>query len=94
MLQCGKPFFARNTTSYKIRKMGLYFSHLLYFVTKLHTFIKLRVLFPTVLINFRNSKICPIGEWSIIRRKLISVTTFNIIILWSTSQAPTHGSML
>ena len=66
MLQCGKPFFARNTTVYKIRKCrGTIFLILLYFATKLPNFTKLGVLFPTVLINFPDSNGCLIEEWSI-----------------------------
>ncbi len=36
-------------------------------VTKLHNFTKFRMLFPAVLMNFPNSKVCLIGEWSIDR---------------------------
>ena len=36
-----------------------------YFLTKLHYFAKFRMLFPAVLINIPNSKVCLKGEWSI-----------------------------
>ena len=38
-----------------------------YFATKLHNCTKIRILFPAVLINFPNSKVCLIGERSIHR---------------------------
>ena len=41
------------------------FHILRYFSTKLHNFTKLMMLFPAVLMNFPNSKVCLIGEWSI-----------------------------
>ncbi len=36
-----------------------------YFATKLHNFTKFMMLFPAVLMNFPNSEVCLIGEWSI-----------------------------
>ncbi len=39
------------------------FHILRYFATKLHNSIKLMMLFPAVLMNFPNSKVCPIGKW-------------------------------
>ncbi len=43
-----------------------YILHILrYFATKLHNFTKFMMLFPAVLMNFPNSKVCLIGEWSI-----------------------------
>ena len=41
------------------------FHILQYFATKLHNCMKFRMLFPAVLIDFQNSKVCLIGEWSI-----------------------------
>ena len=41
------------------------FHILRYFSTKLHNFTKFMMLFPAVLMNFSNSKVCLIGEWSI-----------------------------
>ena len=41
------------------------FHILLYFTTKLHNFTKFMMLFPAVLTNFPNSKVCLIGEWFI-----------------------------
>ena len=35
------------------------------FSTKLHIFTKFMMLFPAVLMNFPNSEVCLIGEWSI-----------------------------
>ena len=35
------------------------------FVTKFHNCIKFRMLFPAALIDFPNSKVCAIEEWSI-----------------------------
>ena len=43
---------------------GLYFPHFTIFLTKLHHFTKFRMLFPTVLMNIPNSKVCLKGEWS------------------------------
>ena len=40
------------------------FHTLRYFSTKLHNFTKLMMLFPAVLIDFPNSNVCLIGEWS------------------------------
>ncbi len=39
------------------------------FQTKLHSFTKLMMLFPAVLMNFPYSKVCLIGEWSIYVKK-------------------------
>ena len=45
---------------------GLYVLHILqYFATELENRRKFRVLFPAVLIDFPNSKVCLIGEWSV-----------------------------
>ena len=66
MLQYGKPFsrvIQQYTNSQASWDSILLI--LLYFATKLYNFTKLRVLFPTVLINFPNSKVCLIGKWSI-----------------------------
>ncbi len=41
------------------------FNILQYFATKLHNFTKFMMLFPAVLMNLPNSKVCLIGEWSI-----------------------------
>ena len=41
------------------------FHILRYFATNLHDFTKFMTLSPAVLMNFPNSKVCPIGEWSI-----------------------------
>ncbi len=41
------------------------FHILRYFSTKLHNFTKFRMFFQAVLMNFPNSKVCLIGEWSI-----------------------------
>ena len=43
------------------------FHILKYFATKLDNCMKFRVLFPAVLIDFPNSKVCLIGEWSIVK---------------------------
>ena len=37
-----------------------------YFSTKRHNFTKFMMLIPAVLMNFPNSKVCLIGEWSIV----------------------------
>ena len=44
---------------------GYIFHILKYFTTKLDNCIKFRMLFPAVLIDFPNAKVCLIGEWSI-----------------------------
>ena len=44
------------------------FHILRYLATKLHNFTKFMMLFPAVLMNFPNSKVCLIGEWSIVAR--------------------------
>ena len=38
-----------------------------YFATKLDNCMKFRMLFPAVLIDFPNLKVCPVGEWSIMK---------------------------
>ncbi len=50
-------------------------SHDTYFSTKLHNFTKFRMLFPAVLMNFPNSKVFLIGEWSISRLKQLLIVT-------------------
>ncbi len=40
------------------------YQNLRYFSTKLHYFTKFRMRIPAVLMNFLNSKVCLIGEWS------------------------------
>ena len=42
------------------------------FATKRHNFTKFRMLFPAVLMNIPNSKVCLEGEWSIDILKQIS----------------------
>ena len=43
-----------------------YIFHILqYIVTKLDNGMKFRILLPAVLVDFPNSKVCLIGEWSI-----------------------------
>ena len=45
---------------------GLYFLYILkYFATKLNNCMTFRKLFPAVLIDVPNSKVCLIGEWPI-----------------------------
>ena len=52
-------------------ELGKFTSHdcifhiLRYFSTKLHNFTKFMMLFPAVLMNFPNSEVCLIGQWSI-----------------------------
>ena len=49
-----------------------YIFHILqYFVTKHQNFANLRMLFPTVLMNFSNSKVSLVGEWSIFVRIIV-----------------------
>ena len=48
---------------------GLCFLILQYFATKLDNCMKFRMLFPAVLIDFPNSNVCVIGEWSIKLKK-------------------------
>ena len=50
------------------------------FATKLHDFTKLKVLFSTVLINFPNSKVCLIGEWSINTTKFNLPQVYRVIV--------------
>ena len=47
-----------------IQKYFCIFHILRYFSSKLHNFTKFMMLFPAVLMNFPNSKVCLIWEWS------------------------------
>ena len=61
-------FSARNTKAYKIckRHRGIYLRILQYSTTKFHNITKFRMLFSAVPIDFPNSRVCVIGNWSII----------------------------
>ena len=73
MLQCGKPFplAIQNYAKYANFK-GLYFPHFTIFCNKTSQLkYKLRILFLDVQINFPNSKVCIIEEWSVVRNSLL-----------------------
>ena len=47
------------------------------FATKLHNFTKFRMLFPAVLTNIPNSKVCLKGEWSTeILQQILSLSQY------------------
>ena len=67
ILKCGNAFPRVMQKFTKFANSHDCIFHILrYFATKLHNFTKFRMLFPAVLMNFPDSKVCQlIGEWSI-----------------------------
>ncbi len=58
---------------YYARKSVVFSTFYDIFSTKLHNFTKFMMLFPAVLMNFPNSTVCLIEEWSIRTRKLRNI---------------------
>ena len=62
---CIPLYYARKSIQNSQTSHDCIFHILRYFSTKIHHFTKFMMLFPSVLINFPNSEVCLIGEWSI-----------------------------
>ena len=81
-------FSACNTKVYKICKIhrGIYLHILQYSTTKLHKFTKVRMLFSAVSIDFPNSRVRVIGNWSI-------VAVLIVLFVLRHHHHTTHSSM-
>ena len=67
--KCYPHFHSGNAFPCVIQKCTKFanFTFYNFFSTKLDNSMKFRMLFPAVLIDFPNSNVCLIGEWSIVR---------------------------
>ena len=83
--KCGNAFPRVIQKYTKIAASHVCIFHILrYFSTKLHNFTKFMMLFPAVLMNFPNSEVCLIGEWSIgdtAGRKFVGRPVISFVLL-------------